>query len=64
MDGLTLLLLGAVLGLVVVLLRPQTLVVPTIVATPDERGGGCLGPLGLLLLLLVMGLLLFGGKPL
>jgi len=63
MDGLTLLLLGAVLGLLVVALRPQTVVMPAVVATPDERGGGCLGPLGLLLLLLVMALLLFGRTP-
>ena len=39
------------------------MMVPTVVATSDERSGGCLGALGMLLLVLVMALLLFGGKP-
>jgi len=60
MNGLDLLLLGGLLGLLVVVLRPQTVVVPTVV-TPQVDGSGCLLPL--LLGLLLLGLLLLSGKP-
>ena len=62
MDGLTLLLLGGILGLLLALLRPQTLVVPPVV-TPvaEDRGGGCLGALVLVLILILGLLLLLGG---
>ncbi len=60
MNGLDLLLLGGLLGLLVVVLRPQTVVVPTVV-TPQVEGSGCLLPL--LLGLLLLGLLLLSGKP-
>ena len=65
MSGFEVLLLGVILGLLVmVIVRPQALVIPTVVAQPGEGigGGGCLLPLILGLLLLM--LLLFGGKPL
>jgi len=63
MNGFDVLLFGVLLGLLVVVLRPQTIVLPTVVTPPTEGigGGGCLLPLVLGLLLL--GLLLFGGKP-
>jgi hypothetical protein len=64
MDGLTLLLLGGILGLLLTLLRPQTLVVPPVV-TPlvEDRGGGCLGMLALVLILVLGLLLLVGAHP-
>jgi len=62
MNGFDWLLLGGVLGLLVVVLRPQTVVVPTVV-TPQVEGSGCLLPLALLFLAL-LGLLLLSGKPL
>ena len=61
MNGFDLLLIGGILGLLVVVLRPQTLVLPTLVTPQVDSGGGCLLPLLLALLLLV--LLLLGGKP-
>jgi hypothetical protein len=63
MDGLELLLIGGLLGLLLALIRPQTVVMPTVI-TPavDDRGDGCLGVLLALLALLV--LLLLGGAPL
>lgn len=60
MNGFDLLLLGGLLGLLVVVLRPQTVVVPTVV-TPQVEGSGCLFPL--LLGLLLLGLLFLVGKP-
>jgi hypothetical protein len=64
MESLNLLLLGALLGLLVVAFRPQTVIMPMPVPTEDQRGGGCLLPLGLLLLGLLMALLLLGGRSL
>ncbi len=60
MDDLTILLLGGLIGLLLAPRRPQTMEVPPVV-TPaaEERGGGCLGPL-VLLLLIFLGILLFG----
>lgn len=61
MDGLSLLLLGGIVGLLLALLRPQTVVVPPVFAAPtEERGDGCLSLLVLLILALV-GLVLLGG---
>jgi len=64
MSGLEVLLIGVILGvLLVVIIRPQVLVLPPVVTQPSASGGaGCLLPL--LLGLLLLGLLLFGGKPL
>ena len=43
MSGLDLLLLGGILGLLLALLRPQTVVLPPVVApVASERQGGCL----------------------
>jgi hypothetical protein len=66
MDGLTLLLLGSVIGLLLALSRPQTLVVPPIIAPlAEDRDSGCLGPLALLLFVLfLLGLVLLNGSAL
>jgi hypothetical protein len=66
MDGLTLLLLGGVIGLLLALTQPQTLVVPPVV-TPlvEDRESGCLGPLVLLLFVLfLLGAVLLKGSAL
>jgi hypothetical protein len=62
MNGFDLLLLGGVLGLLVVVLRPQTVVLPMVVTPQVDGGGGCLLPLALLFLAL-LALLLLGEKP-
>jgi hypothetical protein len=62
MNDLDLLLLGGLLGLLVVVIRPQTVVLPTVVTPQVESGSGCLLPLALLFLAL-LALLLLGGKP-
>lgn len=62
MDGLSLLLLGGVLGLLAVVFQPRATVVPTVITTAEEHGNGCALPV-LLVVLLLLALLVLGSTP-